>query len=336
MMKRGKKITYLKLNTSSVKELADPAVEAGGEGLGMNLLTRWEMKLTDIPGMQIRLVVTKVPSNTPSRRIMADSVHSETNGDVLLVLQMDDNVALRTGKLVCRKFLQEIIGTTCEYDINNLQSGTKEDFEPAKMRGHFVEKCQHKYLQLSLSSLNELGKWNFIPSIKYLIELNDRGTLGVAIELKHPCYESAAGKIFLKELLAQNNATHQRISPMEEIAYKEEHRLMSDRSSSHAMSPVNQQLEVTRPSSYRTTTAGAHPKSGRYAILEQSSPYATAPVNQQLGMWQPQSCGRFSSSDISNAYDVPPHAHGQYVNYQQFQYGNYQPWMSFGLEQPNI
>jgi hypothetical protein len=84
---------------------ADPAVEAGGEGLGMNLLTRWEMKLNDIPGMQCWLVVTNVLSNTPSKKIIAASVHSETNGDVLLVLQMDDNVALQTGKLVCRKFL---------------------------------------------------------------------------------------------------------------------------------------------------------------------------------------------------------------------------------------
>jgi hypothetical protein len=140
----------------------------------------------------------------------------------------------------------------------------------------------------------------------------------------------------LKELLAQNNATYQQISPMEEIAYKEAHRLMSDRSSSHAMSPVNQHLVGTRPSSYRTTTAGDHPKYGHYAPSEQSSSYATTPVNKQLGMWQPQSCGRFSSSDIYNAYYVPPHAHGQYVNYQQFQCGNSQPWMSFGSEQPNI
>jgi hypothetical protein len=59
-------------------------------------------------------------------------------------------------------------------------------------------------------------------------------------------------------------------------------------------------------------------------------------VNQQLGTWKPQSCGRFSSSDISKAYYVPPHAHGQYVNYQQFQYGNSQPWMSLGSEQPTL
>jgi hypothetical protein len=58
---------------------------------------------------------------------------------------MDDNVALLAGKLVCRKFLQEILGTTCDYDINNLHSGTKEDFEPAKKQGHFVEQRQHKY-----------------------------------------------------------------------------------------------------------------------------------------------------------------------------------------------
>jgi hypothetical protein len=104
----------------------------------------------------------------------------------------------------------------------------------------------------------------------------------VAIELKHPCYESVAGKRFSKELLAQNNATHQQISLMKESAYKEAH--MSDRSSSHAVSPVNQQLVVTRPSSYRTTTAGAHPKDGHYAPSEQSSSYATTPVNQQLGV----------------------------------------------------
>jgi hypothetical protein len=128
MTKRGKKITYLKLNASSVNDPAELVVEAGGEGLGMNLLTRWEMKLNDIPGMQDWLVETKVLSNTPSRRIIAASV-----GDVLLVLQMDDNVALWTGKLVCRKVLQEILGTMCEYDINNLMSGMKEYFEPAKM-----------------------------------------------------------------------------------------------------------------------------------------------------------------------------------------------------------
>jgi hypothetical protein len=81
MMKRGKTITYLKLNTSSVKGPADPAVKVGGEVLGMNLL-RWEMKLNN----------TKVLSNTPSRIIIAASIHSKTNGDVLLVLQMDDNV----------------------------------------------------------------------------------------------------------------------------------------------------------------------------------------------------------------------------------------------------
>jgi hypothetical protein len=267
MMKRGKKITYLKLNASNVK---DPAVEAGGEGLGMNLLTQWEMKLNDIPGIHHWLVVTKVLSNTPSRRVIAADVHSKTNGDVLLVLQMDDNVALRTGKLVCRNFLQEILSMICEFDINDLQSGTKEDFEQAKMKGYFVKQCQHKYWQLSLSSLNELGNWKCIPSIKYLIELNDRGTFGVAIELKHPCNESAAGKRFSKELLAQNNAAHQQISPMEEIAYTEAHRLMLDRSSSHAMSPVNQQLVVTHPSLYRTTTAGTHPKDGHYAPSEQS------------------------------------------------------------------
>jgi hypothetical protein len=112
--------------------------------------------------MQRWLVVNKVLSNTPPRRIIVAYVHSETNVDVLLVLQMDDNVALQTGKLVCRKFLQKILGTSCEYDINNLQSGTKEDFEPAKMQGHFVKQCQHKYWQLSLSSLNELGNWKFI------------------------------------------------------------------------------------------------------------------------------------------------------------------------------
>jgi hypothetical protein len=99
-MKRSKKITYLKLNTLSVKDPADTAVEAGGEGLGKDLLTRWELKLNDIPEMQRCLMATKVISNTPSRRIIAASVHSETNGDVLLVLQMDSNVALRTGKLV--------------------------------------------------------------------------------------------------------------------------------------------------------------------------------------------------------------------------------------------
>jgi hypothetical protein len=115
-------------------------LEAGCEGLGKDLITRWEMKLNDIPEMQHWIVVTKVLSNTPSRRIIAASIHSETNGNFLLVLQMDNNVALWTGKLVCRKFLQEIVGTTCEYDINNLQSGMKEDFEPAKMQGHFVEK----------------------------------------------------------------------------------------------------------------------------------------------------------------------------------------------------
>jgi hypothetical protein len=76
---------------------------------------------------------------------------------------MYDNVELWTGKLVCRIFLQEILGTTCEYDINNLHSGTKEDFEPAKMQGHFVEQCQHKYWQLSLSSLNELKKLEIYP-----------------------------------------------------------------------------------------------------------------------------------------------------------------------------
>jgi hypothetical protein len=96
------------------------------------------------------------------------------------------------------------------------------------------------------------------------------------------------------------------------------------------MSQVNQQLVVTRPSSYRTKTAGTHPKDGHYAPSEQSSSYATTPVNQQLGKCQPQSCGRFSSLDISNDYYVPLHAHGQYVNYQQFQYGNSQPWMSLG------
>jgi hypothetical protein len=57
---------------------------------------------------------------------------------------------------------------------------------------------------------------------------------------------------------------------MEEIAYTEAHRLMLDRSSSHAMSPVNQQLVVTRPSLYRMTTAGTHPKDGHYAPSEQS------------------------------------------------------------------
>jgi hypothetical protein len=136
-----------------------------------------------------------------------------------------------------------------------------------------------------------------------------------------------AGKRFSKELLAQKNATHQQFSPMKEIAYEEAHRLMSDQSSSHAMSPVNHQLVVTRPSSYRTTTAGTHPKDGHYVTSEQSSSYATTLVNQQLGRWQPQSCGRFSSSDISNDYYVPPHAHGQYVNNHQFQYGNSQPWL---------
>jgi hypothetical protein len=80
-----------------------------------------------------------------------------------------------------------------------------------------------------------------------LIELNDRGKFVLAIELKHRCYEIAAGKRSSKELLAQNNAARQQISPMEEIAYKEAHRPMSDRSSSRAMSPVNQQLVVTRP-----------------------------------------------------------------------------------------
>jgi hypothetical protein len=115
------------------------------------------MKLNDIPEMQRWLVVTKVLSNIRSRRIIAAFVHSETNGVVLLVLHMDDNVALRTGKLVCRNFLQEILGTTCEYNINNLHSGAKEDLEPAKMQGHFEEQCQHKYWQLSLSSLSELG-----------------------------------------------------------------------------------------------------------------------------------------------------------------------------------
>jgi hypothetical protein len=139
-----------------------------------------------------------------------------------------------------------------------------------------------------------------------------------------------------KELLAQNNATHQQIYPMEEIAYKEAHPIMSDRSSSHAKSPVNQQLVVTGTSSYRTTKAGAHPKDGQYAPSEQSSLYATTPVNQQMGTLQPQSCGRFSSLDISNAYYVPPYAHGKYVKYQQFQYGNSQLWMSFQSEQPNI
>jgi hypothetical protein len=109
-----------------------------------------------------------------------------------------------------------------------IYSGKKEDFEPSKMQGHFFEQWQHKYWQLSLSSLNKLENWKFIPSIKDLIELNDRGTFGVAIELKHPCYESAAGKRFSKELLAQNNAKHQQISPMEVIAYHEAHRLMSD------------------------------------------------------------------------------------------------------------
>jgi hypothetical protein len=107
--------------------------------------------------------VTKVLSNALSRRIIAAYVHSKTNDNVLLVLQMDDNVALRTGKLVCRKFLQEILSMTCGYDINDLQSGTKEDFEQAKMKGHFVKQCQHKYWQLSLSSLNELGNWKIYP-----------------------------------------------------------------------------------------------------------------------------------------------------------------------------
>jgi hypothetical protein len=207
-----------------------------------------------------------------------------------------------------------------------------------------------------------------------LIELNDRCTFGVANEMKHLCYESAAGKRFSKDFLAQNNATHQKNSPIEEIAYKEAY--MSDRSSSHIMSPVNQQLMVMRPSSYRTTTAGSHPDDGNYAPSEQSSSYATTPVNkqlvvmrpssyrttkavahptdghyapseqslsyantpvnQQLGNWQPQSCGRFSLSYISNAYYAPPHAHGQYVNYQQFKYSNSQPWMSFGSDHPNI
>jgi predicted NodU family carbamoyl transferase len=100
-----------------------------------------------------------------------------------------------------------------------------------------------------------------------MIDLNDRGTFGVAIELKHPCYESAAGKRFSKELLAQNNATYQQISPKEQIAYKEAH--MAYRFSSHAVSPVNQQLVVTRPSSHRTTTAGTHPKDGHYAPSDQ-------------------------------------------------------------------
>jgi hypothetical protein len=52
MMKMGKNITYLKLNASSVKDPADPVMEAGCEGIVVNLLTRWEMKLNDIPGMQ--------------------------------------------------------------------------------------------------------------------------------------------------------------------------------------------------------------------------------------------------------------------------------------------
>jgi hypothetical protein len=115
MTKGGKTISYQKLNTSSLKDLTKSAVEAGGKGLGANLLTRWEMKLNDIPGMQRWLVVTKVLSNTPPRRIIAASVHSVTNGDVLFVLQVHHNVALRMGKLVCRKFLQEILGTTCGY-----------------------------------------------------------------------------------------------------------------------------------------------------------------------------------------------------------------------------
>jgi hypothetical protein len=120
------------------------------------------MKLNDIPEIQCWLVVTKLLSNTQSRIILAAYVRSETNGDVLLVLQMDDNVTLRTGKLVCRKFLQDILGTTCGYDIINLQSGRKEDFEPAKMQGHFVEQCQQAYWKLSLSSHNEFRIMNFI------------------------------------------------------------------------------------------------------------------------------------------------------------------------------
>jgi hypothetical protein len=181
MTKRGNTINYLKPNTLSVKDPVDPAVEAGGEGLGINLLTRWEMKLNNIPEMQCCLMVTKVLSNTPSRRIIAASVHSKKIGDVLLVLQMDNNVALWTGKLVCRKFLQDILCKTCECNINNLQYGTKEDFEPAKMQDHFVEQCQHKYWQLPLSSLNELGNWKFIPPIKDFMELNDIDNFGASI-----------------------------------------------------------------------------------------------------------------------------------------------------------
>jgi hypothetical protein len=39
MKKMGKKITYLKLSATSMKYPAGPAVEAGGEGMSVNLLT---------------------------------------------------------------------------------------------------------------------------------------------------------------------------------------------------------------------------------------------------------------------------------------------------------
>jgi hypothetical protein len=93
-------------------------------------------------------MMTEVISTTSIRRIIAASVHTvdlEKNGDVLLMLQMDYKVTLRQGQQVCKKFLQEILDTTCEYDVKSLQFVMKEDLDHAKGHVQSVVQCEHIY-----------------------------------------------------------------------------------------------------------------------------------------------------------------------------------------------